>query len=82
MAWLTEIHHQQSHIERPHTHPNYKVIKSLVTHKSNPIPSMGALWRSRFLSSIISDNDRVKHVDSSQTVVNLGHHLENLANNH
>jgi hypothetical protein len=29
--------------------------------------------RSRLLISIISANDRVKHVDSSQTLVNLGH---------
>jgi hypothetical protein len=40
------------------------------------------LWRPRFLMSIINANDRVKHVDSSQTLVNLGHHLENLVNNH
>jgi hypothetical protein len=39
----------------------------------------------RFLISIISANDqikRVKHVDDGQTLVNLGHHLENLVNNH
>jgi hypothetical protein len=39
----------------------------------------------RFLISIISANDlinQVKHVDFGQTLVNLGHHLENLANNH
>jgi hypothetical protein len=38
-----------------------------------------------FLISIISANDlvnRVKHVDSSQTLVNLDHHLEYLAKNH
>jgi hypothetical protein len=35
----------------------------------------------RFLISIISANDQVKPVDSSQTLVNLGHHLENLVKN-
>jgi hypothetical protein len=34
--------------------------------------------------SIIGANDinRAKHVDFGQTLVNLGHHLENLVNNH
>jgi hypothetical protein len=43
------------------------------------------LWRPRFLISIISTNDlvnQVKHVDFGQTLVNLGHHLENLGHNH
>jgi hypothetical protein len=40
------------------------------------------VWHPRFLISIITANDRVKPVDSSQTLVNLGHHLENLVNNH
>jgi hypothetical protein len=38
-----------------------------------------------FIISIISANDRIKrveHVDIGQTLVNLGHHLENLVNNH
>jgi hypothetical protein len=35
----------------------------------------------RFFISIISANDLVKHVDFGQILVNLGHHLENLANN-
>jgi hypothetical protein len=26
--------------------------------------------------------NRIKHVDFGQTLVNLGHHLENLVNNH
>jgi hypothetical protein len=42
----------------------------------------GRLWRPRFSISLISSNDRVKTVDSSHTLVNLGHHLENLVNNH
>jgi hypothetical protein len=46
------------------------------------LASDGSLWRPRFLISIISANDWVKHIDSSQTLVNLGHHLKNLANNH
>jgi hypothetical protein len=29
-----------------------------------------------FLISVINANDRVKPVDSRQTLVNLGHHLE------
>jgi hypothetical protein len=43
------------------------------------------LWRSRFLISIISAIDRISRVkpaDVGQTLVNLGHHLENLTNNH
>jgi hypothetical protein len=40
------------------------------------------LWRPRFLMSNISANDRVKRVDSSQSLVNLGHHLQNFVNNH
>jgi hypothetical protein len=42
------------------------------------------MWRPRFLISIISANDRinwVKPADVGQTLVNLGHHLENLVNN-
>jgi hypothetical protein len=39
------------------------------------------LWRLRFLISIINANDQTKHVDSSETVVHLGHHLENLSSN-
>jgi F-box interacting protein len=35
-----------------------------------------------FLISIINAKDRVKHVGSSRTMVNLGHHLENPVNNH
>jgi hypothetical protein len=48
-------------------------------------PPRHLLWRPRFLISIISANDlvnQVKHVDFDQTLVNLGHHLENLANIH
>jgi hypothetical protein len=49
----------------------------------SPYVSLEAyLWRLRFLISIISANDRVKHIDFSQTLVNLGHHLENQVNNH
>jgi hypothetical protein len=42
------------------------------------------LWRPRFLISVINANDRiswVKPADIGQTMVNLGHHLENLVNN-
>jgi hypothetical protein len=42
----------------------------------------GRLWRPRFLIRIISANDWVKHIDSSLTLINLGHHLENLVNDH
>jgi hypothetical protein len=41
------------------------------------------MWRPRFLISVINANDRiswVKPADIGQTLVNLGHHLENLAN--
>jgi hypothetical protein len=41
------------------------------------------LWRPKFLTSIVSANDRiswVKPADNSQIMVNLGPHLENLAN--
>jgi hypothetical protein len=44
----------------------------------------GRLWHPRFLISIISANDRISRVkpaDVGQTMVNLGHHLENLTNN-
>jgi hypothetical protein len=30
---------------------------------------------------VINPNDLVKHLDFGQTVVNLGHHLENTTNN-
>jgi hypothetical protein len=43
------------------------------------------LWCPRFLISVINANDRinwVKPADVGQTMVNLGHHLENLVNNH
>jgi hypothetical protein len=30
----------------------------------------------------MTESSKVKHVDFGQTLVNLGHHLENLANNH
>jgi hypothetical protein len=43
------------------------------------------MWRHRFLISIISAKDlvnQVKHVDFGQILVNLGHHLKNLAGNH
>jgi hypothetical protein len=42
----------------------------------------GRLWRPRLLISIINANDRISWVqpaDIGQTMVNLGHHLENLA---
>jgi hypothetical protein len=42
------------------------------------------MWRSRFLISVINANDRiswVKPADIGQTMVNLGHHLENLVSN-
>jgi hypothetical protein len=39
------------------------------------------LWCPRFSSRFINPNDLVKHVDFGQGVVNLGHHLENLADN-
>jgi hypothetical protein len=42
------------------------------------------MWHPKFLISLISANDRinwVKPVDIGQTLVNLGQHLENLANN-
>jgi hypothetical protein len=42
------------------------------------------MWHPRFLFSIINENRRfswVKPADIGQTMVNLGHHLENLANN-
>jgi hypothetical protein len=44
----------------------------------------GTLWRPRFLISVINANDRITWVklsDIGQTMVNLGHHLENLVNN-
>jgi hypothetical protein len=43
----------------------------------------GRLWRPMFWISIISANDRtnwVKPADVGQTMVNLGHHLENRVN--
>jgi hypothetical protein len=43
----------------------------------------GRLWRPRFLISAINANDRinwVKPADVGQTMVNLGHHLENRVN--
>jgi hypothetical protein len=43
----------------------------------------GRLWRPRFIISVINANDRiswVKPADIRQTMVNLGPHLENLAN--
>jgi hypothetical protein len=44
----------------------------------------GRLWRPRFLISVTNANDQiswVKPADIGQTMVNLGHHLENLINN-
>jgi hypothetical protein len=41
------------------------------------------LWCPRFLISVINANDRinwVKPVDIGKTLVNQGHHLENLVN--
>jgi hypothetical protein len=38
------------------------------------------LWRPKFSLGIINPNDLVEHVDFGQTLVNLGHHLEKLAN--
>jgi hypothetical protein len=48
-----------------------------------PEKFQGQLWCPRFLISIISANDRiswVKPADIGQTMVNLGHHPENLVN--
>jgi hypothetical protein len=42
------------------------------------------MWHPRFLIIIINANDRiswVKPADIGQTMVNLGHHLENLVSN-
>jgi hypothetical protein len=42
------------------------------------------MWRPRFLISVISANGRISPVkpgDAGQTWVNLGHHLENRADN-
>jgi hypothetical protein len=42
------------------------------------------VWRPRFLMSIITANDRISRVkptDIDQTEVNMGHHLENRADN-
>jgi hypothetical protein len=42
------------------------------------------LWCPRFLISAINANARISEVkptEIGQTMVNLGHHLENLANN-
>jgi hypothetical protein len=42
------------------------------------------LWHPKFLISVINANNRiswVKPTDIGQTMVNLGHHLENLVNN-
>jgi hypothetical protein len=36
----------------------------------------GRLWRPRFSAGFINPNDPVNWVDSGQTTVNLGHHLE------
>jgi hypothetical protein len=43
----------------------------------------GRLWRPRFLITVITTNDQiswVKPANTGPTEVNLGHHLENLAN--
>jgi hypothetical protein len=37
----------------------------------------GRLWRPRFSARIVNPNEQVYSVDFSQTMVNLGHHLEN-----
>jgi hypothetical protein len=45
----------------------------------------GRLWHPRFLISVINANgriSRVKPADIGQTLVDLGHHPENIANNH
>jgi hypothetical protein len=50
-----------------------------------PINSCEGVTPQFFLISIINANHRfkqVKHVEIGQTLVNLGHHLENLVNNH
>jgi hypothetical protein len=38
------------------------------------------VWRHKFSLGLINTNELVKHADFSQTLVNLGHHLEDLAN--
>jgi hypothetical protein len=40
----------------------------------------GRLWRPRFSTRLINPDDPVNSVDFGQTMVNLGHHLENITN--
>jgi hypothetical protein len=39
------------------------------------------MWRPRFSAGLINPNEQVNCIDFGQTMVNLGHHLENFTNN-
>jgi hypothetical protein len=41
----------------------------------------GRLWHPRFSAGFINPNDPVNWVDCGQTMINLGHHLENIPDN-